>query len=103
VVNISKSHVLGEVNTRQFENACEQELFEAYGKIEKKAGEKISQKDYTSALKELSLLRKPVDEFFNGVLVMAEDEKIRNNRLSLLIKIAQLFFKIGDFSKITTN
>jgi len=103
VVNISKSHVPGEVNTRQFENACEQELFEAYGKIEKKAGEKISQKDYTSALKELSLLRKPVDEFFNGVLVMAEDEKIRNNRLSLLIKIAQLFFKIGDFSKITTN
>jgi glycyl-tRNA synthetase beta chain len=54
-------------------------------------------------LKELSLLRKPVDEFFNGVLVMAEDEKIRNNRLSLLIKIAQLFLKIGDFSKITTN
>ena len=102
VVNISKAHIPGEVDTGQFENSCEQALFEAYGEIGKKAEEKIFRKDYPSALKELSFLRGPVDEFFNGVLVMAEDEKIRNNRLSLLRKIAALFFKIGDFSKITT-
>ena len=102
VVNISKAHIPGEVDTGQFENACEQALFEAYGEIGKKAEERISRKDYPSALKELSLLRQPVDEFFNGVLVMAEDEKIRSNRLSLLRKIAHLFLKIGDFSKITT-
>ncbi len=102
VVNISKIHHPGEVDPGRFEHSCEQGLFEAYGRIGKEAEEKISRKDYPSALKELSLLRQPVDEFFNGVLVMAEDGKIRNNRLSLLNKIAQLFFKIGDFSKITT-
>ncbi len=102
VVNISKAHIPGEVDPGKFENSSEQALFEAYGKIGEKAEERISWKDYPSALKELSLLRQPVDEFFDGVLVMAEDEKIRNNRLSLLKKISNLFFKIGDFSKITT-
>jgi glycyl-tRNA synthetase beta chain len=53
-------------------------------------------------LKELTSLRKPVDEFFDGVMVMAEDEKVKENRLSLLANIASLFFKIGDFSKIAT-
>jgi len=102
VVNISKTHIPGEVDIRLFESACESGLLEAYEKFGKKAEEKIIQKDYPSALKELSLLRTPVDEFFNGVLVMAEDEKVKNNRLSLLCKIAKLFFKVGDFSKITT-
>ncbi|MDI6756114.1 MAG: glycine--tRNA ligase subunit beta [Thermodesulfobacteriota bacterium] len=103
VVNISKSHVPGEVDVRLFESAYESGLLEAYEKIGLKAEEKIIQKDYPSALKELSLLRTPVDEFFNGVLVMAEDEKVKTNRLSLLCKIAKLFFKVGDFSKITTG
>ncbi len=102
VVNISKDHTPGEVDPERFEQPCEQALFEAYGRIGKDAEEKISRKDYPAALKELSMLRQPVDEFFNGVLVMAKEEKMRNNRLSLLKKIAQLFFKIGDFSRITT-
>jgi glycyl-tRNA synthetase beta chain len=102
VVNISKSHIPGAVEPRRFENAVEVQLFDAYQKIGKKALEKISQKDYTLALRDLSLLREPVDDFFNGVLVMAEDEKIKSNRLSLLGNIAQLFLKIGDFSRIIT-
>ena len=102
VVNISKSHIPGAVEPRRFENAVEVQLFDAYQKIGKKALEKIAQKDYTLALRDLSLLREPVDDFFNGVLVMAEDEKIKSNRLSLLGNIAQLFLKIGDFSRIIT-
>jgi len=102
VVNISKSHTPGEVDPKQFENDCEHGLFEAYKTTSAKAEEKIINKDYPAALKELSLLREPVDEFFNAVLVMAENERIRINRLSLLSKIAHLFFKIGDFSKLTT-
>jgi glycyl-tRNA synthetase beta chain len=102
VVNISKSYIPGPVDSQKFENPVEGQLFEAYKKIGKKALEKIAQKDYPSALRELSPLRGPVDDFFNGVLVMAEDEKIKSNRLSLLGNIAQLFLKIGDFSKILT-
>jgi glycyl-tRNA synthetase beta chain len=102
VVNISKSHPPARVNPGWFENQAEDKLFEAYQEIGKKAKLRIAQKDYRLALKELTSLREPVDEFFDRVLVMAEDEKLKANRLSLLANIAQLFFKIGDFSKITT-
>lgn len=102
VVNISKDHIPGKIDPKWFENDAEGKLFEAYQTVGKKALEKIAQKDYPLALRDLSKLRQPVDEFFNGVLVMAEDEKTRTNRLSLLSDISQLFFKIGDFSKITT-
>jgi len=102
VVNISKSHPPGKVDPDWFENPVEERLLNAYETIGKRAKKKIAEKAYTSALKELSLLRGPVDGFFDGVMVMAEDEKIKANRLSLLASIAQLFFKIGDFSKITT-
>ncbi len=102
MANIAKSHPPGTVKLELFENPVEGKLLEAYKKILQTAGEKIIQKDYRSALKELSLLRSPVDDFFDGVMVMAEDERVKANRLSLLANIAQLFFRIGDFSKIST-
>jgi len=43
-----------------------------------------------------------VDAFFDGVLVMAKNTKIRNNRLALLKHIADLFETMADFSKIST-
>jgi len=102
VVNISQSHIPGKINPRLFESPVEHGLFKAFRKAGEKAEDMIARKDYPPALRELSGLRKPVDEFFDGVLVMAEDERIKKNRLSLLGNIARLFFKIGDFSKITT-
>ena len=102
IVNISRSHAPGPVFPERFEKPVEGTLFEAYQSIGQKAEEHIARRDYSSALKELSSLRKPVDDFFEGVMVMAEDEKVKENRLSLLANIARLFFKIGDFSKITT-
>jgi glycyl-tRNA synthetase beta chain len=102
VVNISKSHPPGRVSTKRFEKPVEKNLFLALQEIGRKAEEQIAGKDFPAALRELSLLRKPVDEFFEGVMVMAEDPTVKKNRLSLLAHIARLFFKIGDFSKITT-
>ncbi len=103
VVNISRSAEPGEIDPRLFEAPVEKNLYEAYRTIGKTAEERIGRKEYLNALKELSALRKPVDEFFDGVMVMAKDEKIRRNRLSLLSNISRIFFKIGDFSKITTK
>ena len=103
VVNISKGHPPGEVYPELFENPAEGKLLDAYRKVSREAEEKIDRKEYLRALQDLSSLRQPVDEFFEGVLVMAEDEKVKSNRLSMLANIAQLFFRIGDFSKITTG
>jgi glycyl-tRNA synthetase beta chain len=102
IVNISRSHSAGPVFPERFEKPAERNLFEAYRLAGRKAEEQIARRNYSSALKELASLRRPVDEFFEGVMVMAEDEGVKENRLSLLANIAALFFKIGDFSRITT-
>jgi glycyl-tRNA synthetase beta chain len=45
-------------------------------------------------------MRKPVDDFFNNVLVMDEDEEIKNNRLALLSNLKHTFDKLLRFDKI---
>ena len=57
---------------------------------------------YGEALRGIATLKGPVDDFFEGVLVMAEDDAVRNNRMALLERLAGLFTDIADFSKITT-
>lgn len=54
--------------------------------------------NYTKALSDLSALKEPVDLFFDKVMVMAEDEKTRNNRLALLFSLRKLFTQVADIS-----
>ncbi|KGQ50698.1 glycine-tRNA synthetase subunit beta [Gallibacterium anatis] len=54
--------------------------------------------DYQTALSRLADLRESVDSFFDNVMVNAEDEKLRQNRLALLKNLRDLFFKIADIS-----
>ena len=49
-------------------------------------------------LEKLAVLQEPVDHFFDAVMVMAEDEKVRKNRLGLLRKLRQQFLEVADFS-----
>ncbi|MFC1237375.1 glycine--tRNA ligase subunit beta [Vibrio sp. F74] len=54
--------------------------------------------DYQGALSKLADLREPVDTFFDSVMVMAEDEALKKNRLTLLNKLRNLFLQIADIS-----
>ncbi|OOZ40095.1 glycine--tRNA ligase subunit beta [Solemya pervernicosa gill symbiont] len=54
--------------------------------------------DYEGALTQLAALREPVDTFFDNVMVNAEDELLRKNRLALLRQINQLFLRVADIS-----
>ena len=83
------------------ENA-EIHLFSVFENIKTRVEKGITENDFSFALGELAKLRPPVDAFFDGVMVMDKDEKIRHNRLSLLAEISALFHKIADFSKIVT-
>lgn len=56
--------------------------------------------DYRRALKHILGMKEPVDQFFDQVMVMAEDDRLRRNRLALLTAIARLFRRVGDFSKM---
>ena len=54
--------------------------------------------EYVEGLTRLAALQAPVDAFFDGVMVMAEDEAVRNNRLALLERLSQLFLQTADVS-----
>ena len=55
---------------------------------------------YAEALERLAALRAPVDAFFDGVLVMAEDPAVRDNRLALLNELGALFLRVADLSRL---
>ncbi|HET8802089.1 MAG TPA: glycine--tRNA ligase subunit beta [Marinobacter sp.] len=59
--------------------------------------------DYASALSSLASLRAPVDNFFDEVMVMADDEAVRNNRLALLNRLRNLFLRVADISLLPTT
>ena len=101
--NIIKNFEGGEADSALFETDAERELYSAFSEVRQNALDLIAKRDFKTALAELARLRGPVDKFFESVLVMAEDEKIRKNRLSLLSEIAGLFFEIADFSKLVTE
>jgi glycyl-tRNA synthetase beta chain len=61
------------------------------------------QKKYSDALRLLSTAREPVDAFFDKVMVMADDPKIRANRLALLQTLLKEFSTIADFSEIVNE
>ncbi|MER8753997.1 glycine--tRNA ligase subunit beta [Mesorhizobium sp. M1050] len=81
------------------ENA-EKSLFAAVNQAEKQAGEAIQNDDFSAALLALSVLREPVDSFFEHVLVNDEDQAVRANRLALLARIRAATGQVADFSKI---
>jgi glycyl-tRNA synthetase beta chain len=61
------------------------------------------EKDYTDALIQLSTLRPDIDLFFDKVMVMVDDERVRANRLALLLNLLNEFSTIADFSEIVTE
>lgn len=56
--------------------------------------------DYAATLKALSTLRESVDNFFDGVMVMADNDQVRGNRLRLLTDLASLFLHVADISRL---
>jgi glycyl-tRNA synthetase beta chain len=93
---------LGKVQENLFEHASESALFGAYQKVENKVSDAMDKGLFEKALLDIATLRGPVDAFFDGVMVMAEDQNVRRNRMTLLGHIAALFGKFADFSKLST-
>jgi glycyl-tRNA synthetase beta chain len=60
----------------------------------------IGKNDYQSILLELASLQKPVDRFFDEVMVMVEDEKLRYNRIAILQALRNLFLQVADISQL---
>lgn len=68
--------------------------------VDRIVSQKIGKGEYVEALADLEALRTDIDNFFDRVLIMEKDEKIRHNRITLLNHAAVVYEKYGDFSKI---
>ena len=100
VGNIIKGGLEQSVNPDLLQGESEKDLFDQLQKVQEKVAEYVSDRHYTQALEAIAGLRQPVDRFFDSVMVMVEDELIKNNRLALLTGIAGLFKGIADFRRI---
>lgn len=89
------------IDTALFENEYETRLHQQFISMEKDVSEFTTNRQYDTALNSLAELKEPVDAFFENVMVMAEDESLKNNRLALLSKIYSQFSEIADFSRLS--
>ena len=93
VLRILKDKVEVSVDTSLFALQAEKDLFEAIKKVSFTG-------DYKALLQELISLNPTVTKFFDDVLVMDKDEKVKNNRLALLNELKNKYIMLTDFSKL---
>lgn len=104
VANILSKNLIeasGEVNLSLLSDKAEIQLVDALNSTQIEVESLILASDYTGALNKLAELREPIDSFFETVMVMVEDEALRKNRLSILLKLRQLFLSCGDISLLS--
>ncbi len=82
------------------QEAAEIDLYKSMEKLLPDIEPLCRQGRYAEALKKLASLRKPVDRFFDEVMVMAKEDSIRNNRLALLNELKNAFTQIADISQL---
>ncbi|WP_188453630.1 glycine--tRNA ligase subunit beta [Virgibacillus oceani] len=100
VLNLSKKAQFTEVDELLFETASEQELFQQYLSVSADYLDKRNSRDANLALEQISKLAEPIHTFFEHNMVMAEDEKLRKNRLSLIRLVAKLIYDFADMTRI---
>jgi len=93
----------GNVDTALLDAGAEQMLAEALARAEADAAPLAQARDYVGLLKRLAALRDPVDRYFDGVMVMAENAAIRANRLNLLGRLRALFLRVADISLLPST
>ncbi|MER8378122.1 glycine--tRNA ligase subunit beta [Mesorhizobium sp. M1399] len=92
--------IASSVEPALFREDAEKALFAAVNQAERQAGEAIQNEEFSAAMLALSVLREPVDSFFEKVLVNDDDQAVRANRLALLARIRAATDRVADFSKI---
>ena len=89
---------IGEINLTACVEPAEKALAEAVLALRTEVQPLIAKGDYTAVLDKLANLRAPVDNFFDNVMVNAEDPALRQNRLAILNTLQGLFLQVADIS-----
>ncbi len=98
--NIVKNVESGEVDPARFQEESERKLWTAYQASWPVVEQQVAAGDFEGLFATLEAMREPVDRFFEDVLVMAEDEAVRANRLGLVSAVNGLFRKMADFAAV---
>lgn len=103
VSNILKNQTNNQahINPRLFDNEAEKNLAQLMTTKQSQITALYQEGNYQQALTELASLQTPVDQFFDNVMVMAEDTRLRDNRLLLLSQLRNMFLQIADISLLS--
>ncbi|MBS4535285.1 glycine--tRNA ligase subunit beta [Clostridium sp. D2Q-14] len=102
------SKIAGKAKTNEISPELLQEeeevnLYKVYKEVKEEVKEYILQKEYDKALDKVVHLRGYIDEFFDNVMVMVDDEDIKKNRLALINNVSNIMLQICDLSKISNS
>ena len=100
ILKKSATDTVTSVNEDLFSEAAEKNLFDVLSVLSETVEPLFISGDYEAALSKLSSLRDPVDAFFDSVMVMADDDAVKNNRIALLNTMNQLFLRAADLSRL---
>lgn len=91
---------LGEVQANLLQQDEEKALFAAIQALQPRVHQAIAAQDFQAALTELASIKPQVDAFFDGVMVMADDAAVKQNRLNILNLLADLMNAVADIAKL---
>jgi glycyl-tRNA synthetase beta chain len=100
ILRKAEEEIPDEVDPALLREAAEQELYRALQEKQAEVQPLLERKDYTDTLRALASLREPVDHFFDEVMVMDEDPRLRRNRLALLDGLHRLYREVADISRL---
>jgi len=103
VSNLASKAGSSEINAELFTEKAELELLRAFDEVNAEFEGYVDGREYGKALELLITLKKPIDDFFDNIMVMVEDEDIRNNRLGLLKSIGSMMNRMADLGSIVVN
>ena len=102
ILKKSETTVEAIVNADKLQEPAEIALNTALSKVKPQADKLFDAGDYTASLQALAALKAPVDDFFDNVMVNAEDVDLKNNRLALLNQLHQAMNRVADLSKLAS-
>jgi glycyl-tRNA synthetase beta chain len=102
ILKKAEGEIEAKVDQPLLKDAGEVALYDALTKVAPEANAAFDRGNYAESLQALASLKEPVDEFFDTVMVNADDPKIRANRLGLLKTLHAAMNRVADLSKLAT-
>ena len=100
---LPEDSITGKIDSELVSESAEKELIDSVQKAESDSRVYLDSGNYFEALKKICEIRSSVDRFFDEVLVMTDDLKVRENRFRILKRIVDLFSDIADFRQVSSG